>query len=111
MREDVEPCAQRHLCHLPVPPFPPVASGGCLPSAPLVFLLLCSFHVNLLIYPAPKTVSELPGGAVWGVAAWPPGSIGLLLPARSPQPLCPQLLFLLALRVLGWAGGRGPGQL
>lgn len=73
MREDAEPRAQRHLCHLPVPPFPPVASGGCLPSAPPVFLLLCSFHVNLLIYPAPKTVSELPGGAVCGVTAWPLG--------------------------------------
>lgn len=73
MREDVEPWAQRHLCHLPVPPFPPVASGSRLPLAPPVFLLLCSFHVNLLIYPAPKTVSGLPGGAVCGVAAWPLG--------------------------------------
>lgn len=73
MREDVEPWAQPSLCHLPVPPFPPVASGGCLLSALPVF---CSFALFMLIYLFILLLRQCPtclGEPCVGRAAWPLG--------------------------------------
>lgn len=87
MREDVEPWAQPPPLSPPCPSIPSCGQRGLPALGPASVLLLCFFHVNLFIYPAPKRVSELPGGAVCGG-----GSLGehWAGAARSPQ-----LLFLL----------------
>lgn len=73
MREDVDPGHSRPLCHLPVPPFLPVASGGCLPPALPVF---CSFALFMLIYLLILLLRQCPtclGELCVGRAAWPLG--------------------------------------
>lgn len=115
MREDVEPWAQPSPLSPPCPSIPSCGQRGLPAPGPASVLLLCSFHVNLFIDPAPKTVSDLPGGAVCGEGSLASGgALGWCCIPGALSPSCTQLLFLLALRlprVLGWAGGNGTGQL
>lgn len=104
MREDVaQPLSPLSP---PRPSIPSCGQRGLPALGPAGVLLLCSFHVNLLISPAPKPVSELPGGALGGVAALPLGEH-----PRSFSPSCTQLLFLLALSCPGMGRGHSTGQL
>ncbi|XP_066055216.1 N-terminal EF-hand calcium-binding protein 3 isoform X1 [Chamaea fasciata] len=101
MREDVEPLSPLSP---PCPSIPSCGQRGLPALGPASVLLLCPFHVNLFIYPAPKTVSELPGGAVCGGGSLAPGGAlgwwclpGALSSSSSWRK--------------GWARGHDPGQL
>ncbi|XP_053848666.1 N-terminal EF-hand calcium-binding protein 3 isoform X1 [Vidua macroura] len=69
----------------PCPSIPSCGQRGLPALGPASVLLLCSCHVNLFLYPAPKPVSEPPGGAVGGVAAWPLGEHCAGAAAQEPS--------------------------
>lgn len=95
MQEDVEPWAQPSLLSPPCPSFPPVACGGCLPSALPVF---CSFALFMLIYLFILLLRQCLSclGEPWGGGSLAFGGAlgwccipGALSPSCTPAPLPP----------------------
>lgn len=110
MREDTEPWAQPPPLSPPCPSIPSCGQWGLPALGPARVSLLCSFHVNLFIYRAPKTVSEMPGGAVCGVLAWPLGEHWAAAACQEPSvPLA--LSSSSSSSEAAQGAGMGPGQL